>query len=51
MGIAKAKVGEDVSERGTSLQLWVVARRDQVRAEGGVAERNHTSFDCLTEKS
>ena len=51
MGSAKAKVGEDVSERGTSLQLWVVARRDQVRAEGGVTERNHKSFDCLTEKS
>jgi len=28
VGIAKAKVGEGVSGRGTSLQLWVVARRE-----------------------
>lgn len=33
MEIAKAKVGEGVSGRGTP-QLWVVARRDQVRADG-----------------
>ena len=50
MGVAKAKVGEGVSGRGTSPQLWVVARRDQVRAEGGVTERNHKNF-VITEQS
>lgn len=40
MGIARAKAGEGVSGRGTSLQLWMVAGRGQVGAEGGATDRS-----------